>query len=91
MAGARVGMPEANTDANPAIMSKRWGMPYASLRLRKTGTTVTKPAEGPGPTRYRTTPSFAAMRSRTERFKAGARTFGHEALGGISIRAGSCV
>jgi hypothetical protein len=31
------------------------------------------------------------MRSRTGRFEAGAGTFGHEALGGISSPAGSCV
>ena len=31
------------------------------------------------------------MRSRTGRFETGAGTFGHEALGGISSPAGSCV
>jgi hypothetical protein len=31
------------------------------------------------------------MRSRTGRLEAGAGTFGHEALGGISSPAGSCV
>ena len=31
------------------------------------------------------------MRSRTGRLEAGAGTFGHEALGGLSSPAGSCV
>jgi hypothetical protein len=31
------------------------------------------------------------MRSRTGRFEAGTGTFGHEALGGLSRPAGSCV
>ena len=33
----------------------------------------------------------SVMRSRTGRFETGAGTFGHEALGGISSPAGSCV